>query len=543
MRKKNIQIIIVVSVTLLILVWGFVKFKGEEIPHDFIVVEKSELVLEVSVTGRVKPAESVSLSFEKGGKISRVAAGVGERVKAGDTLVVLENGELLAELSEAQAGVESAKAALSQYQASLETQKAKFAELKRGTRPEEIRVQEVKVENAETSLANARKNLVDKLQDSYTRSDDAIRNKVDKFFNNPRSADPQISFTITDSKLEIDIEGERFQLENILVQWKTSLDELAVASDLELYTEQAKQNLVLTKSLLDKASLAVGGASPSTNITQTTIDGWATNVSTGRTNIALAVGNLTAAEEKLQTAASTLALAEQELVLKEAGTPVEQIAAQEAAVKQSEANIDSQAARIKQTEARVVAVRAQIAKTILRSPINGIITAQDAKSGEIISAGVLLVSLISDVRFEIEANVPEADIADIEVDDSARVTLDAYGGDVLFETKVTVIYPAETIVEGVATYKIILEFSKEDERIKSGMTANIDILSETRENVIAVPGRAVFSRNGEKFVRIISGGIIEEREVSVGIRGSDGDVEIVRGISEGEKVIVFFRED
>jgi len=101
--------------------------------------------------------------------------------------------------------------------------------------------------------------------------------------------------------------------------------------------------------------------------------------------------------------------------------------------------------------------------------------------------------------------------------------------------------PAETIIEGVPTYKTTVEFLLPDERVRSGMTANMDIIGERRSNVIAVPQRAVFTRGSEKFVRILGadGKTSNEQKVETGLRGSDGNIEILSGLNEGERVVIF----
>jgi RND family efflux transporter MFP subunit len=166
----------------------------------------------------------------------------------------------------------------------------------------------------------------------------------------------------------------------------------------------------------------------------------------------------------------------------------------------------------------------------------------EAKLGEVANAQSLVAEVISQAKFQVEANIPEADIAKVKVNDPAKVTLDAYGSDVIFEATVVKIEPSATIVEGVPTYKTTLQFQGDSDKIKSGMTANLDILTAQKENVLAVPYRAVIDQNGEKFVKILKDkNSIEERAVSVGLRGSDGNVEILEGLNEGEKVITFER--
>ncbi len=494
---KKPAIIIGAVIVIILVIGGYFYFSPKKPAYEFIFASKGNVIQEVSVTGRVKPAESVDLAFEKTGKVAGIYVDVGSRVFSGQILMQLSNADLLAQLAEAEANTKS--------------QKAKLEELKQGTRPEEIQVYETKVKNAKANVEDAQKNLLDKIQDAYTKSDDAVRNKIDQLFSNPRTANPQLNYYLSiDSMSKSDIEGLRFLLEGMLVSWNSA---------------EVDKNLNQISSFLDKISLAVNNAKANANLSQTILDGWRTDISTARANINTAIANLTAAEEKLKTAQSDLGVAENELALEKAGSVPQQIIGQEAEVEKAEANADN--------------IKAQISKSIIFSPINGIVTRQNTKVGEIVSVNAAEVSVMSDVKFEIEANIPEADIAKIKIGNPAKITLDAYGSDVVFEAKVVKIDPAETIIEGVATYKTTLQFTNNDDRVKSGMTANIDILTAKKENAIAVPQRAVAQKeNGDKIVKILKDdGAVEERKVATGLKGSDGNIEIIEGIQEGEKII------
>lgn len=153
--------------------------------------------------------------------------------------------------------------------------------------------------------------------------------------------------------------------------------------------------------------------------------------------------------------------------------------------------INSKQADIKSYQAGVDNINAQISKTSLISPISGTVTRQDAKVGEIAAANSVIASVISAGSYEIDSYIPEVDIARIKVGNSAKVTLDAYGNDVVFDATVISIDPGETITEGVATYLTKFHFSKPDARIKPGMTANIDIVSASHENALSLPQRAI----------------------------------------------------
>jgi len=491
-------------------IWG----RGSGANYDFVVAKRQDVIQLVSVTGRVEAAERVDLAFEKSGRISAINIGVGDKVSAGETLMNLANEDLAAQLMQAEAD--------------FKTQQARLAELRRGTRPEEVQVQEAKVESAKISVDNAKKDVVNKINDSYTKSDDAVRNKIDQFFDNPRGQNPKVNIQVTDSQLERNLNQDRLLAESTLISWKSSLGELGVASELDFYIDEAQKNLEQIRSFLEEMALAVNSLTPTPSLSLTTINTYKSDVSTARTNVNTVITNLVASEDGLRDDKSALTLAEKQLDLEKAGSTPEQILAQEAQVESAKANAEN--------------YRAQISKTIIFSPISGVITRQDAKIGEIISANTPLVSIISDGNFEITANIPEADIAKLKIGNTAQITLDAYGQDILFQAKVVKIDPAETIIEGVPTYRVTLYFNEEDWRIKSGMTANIDILTAESKNAITVPQRAVISKDGEKTVKILEGKEIKETKVRAGLKGTDGNIEILEGLSEGDKIITFMEE-
>ncbi|MHB9019729.1 MAG: efflux RND transporter periplasmic adaptor subunit [Minisyncoccota bacterium] len=508
LTKKQIYII---GATILIIILGYLFFsRPKDSLYSYTQVSKGDVVQEVSVTGRVKPSENVSLAFERGGKVTGIYVDVGDKVSSGKILMRLDNSELLAQLAGAEAN--------------LKAQQAKLDELKAGTRQEEIKIQEGKVASANVALEDSKNILINSLSDAFTKSDDAIRNKVDQFFNNPKSSNPTLTFVLADGQLKSDIEWGRYGVESILNNWKILVDSLATGNNLDLITSTANSNLNSIKLLLDKIASGVNSLNSSASLTQTTIDTYKSSVSTARANVNLAISGLSSAYEGYGSAKSNLSLQENQLILEKAGATSEQITAQEAQVEKMMADIDN--------------YKAQIAKTYLRSPIDGVVTKQDSKVGEIVLANSIVVSVMSNDEYEIEVNVPEADIAKIKIGDSARITLDAYGSGVIFSAHVISIDPGEIMVEGVATYKTTLQFDKKEDSVKSGMTANIDILTNKKVGVLVLPQRAILNKDGERFVQLNRGNnFIEERKIEVGLKGSDGNIEIVSGLNDGDEVV------
>ena len=473
----------------------FSLISGEDLPET-VAVKRGTIIQDVAVTGRVQPAESVALAFEKSGRVSFVNAKVSDRVFRGQLLVQLENNDLLAQLT--------------QTEATLASEQAVLDELNQGTRIEEVEVQKAEVEDARSSLIEA-------LRDSHTKADDAVRNKVDQFISNSGSQSPQIVITLGGSVSDSELEAQRANLGAVLSSWKLLIDNISNTSDFSGDVLKIKENLKLVKNFLDLMAIGVNGATPNASVSQATLDSYRSDVATARTNVNTALSNVASKE-------SALAVEEQQLKLKESGSIPEKIRAQEAKVKYANGAVDN--------------IRALILKTIIRSPINGVVTKQDAKAGEIAAANTPLVSVISESEFEIEADIPEADIAKLAIGNPAKVTLDAYRNEVIFDAKVERIDPAETVIEGVSTYKTILLFLNKDARIKSGMTANIDILTAQKDDVLILPQRVIFEKEDGRFVTVLRAGKPIDVLVETGIRGSDGSIEITKGLSEGEQIVL-----
>src|SRR3989338_4924412 len=83
--------------------WWYYGTKSKQTNADFVLVKRGAVSQTVSVTGKVKSAQEVKLSFEKGGRVASAYRGVGDRVEIGALLVSLENGDIAAQLAQAKA--------------------------------------------------------------------------------------------------------------------------------------------------------------------------------------------------------------------------------------------------------------------------------------------------------------------------------------------------------------------------------------------------------------------------------------------------------
>ena len=373
----------------------------------------------------------------------------------------------------------------------------------------DLAAQEAGLSEKRTTLDNLYTSIPNVLNDAYIKADDAVRTKTSGLFGGSKGSAYNLTFTTCGEAAKLESVQGKLSSESELDEWNTELASLTAVSSkesLEAALVSGRSHLNVIAGFLNSLNQAM---SADCLIGDSSLDTYRANLSTARTNV--------------QTVATLISDKEQAIAL------------QKTVVISSEKSLESYKATVSNIEA-------QISKTVIYSPISGTVTVQDAKVGEIVSANTALVSVISASRLEVEANVPEVDVTKVKIGSEAEITLDAYGSDVIFKATVSKIDPAETVIEGVPTYKTTFQFKEKDERLKSGMTADITILTETKSGVLYVPQRAVVREDGRIYIRVEKGGSIEEINVEVGLRGSDGVIEITNGLNEGDKVITFINK-
>jgi RND family efflux transporter MFP subunit len=148
---------------------------------------------------------------------------------------------------------------------------------------------------------------------------------------------------------------------------------------------------------------------------------------------------------------------------------------QRAQVASNKASIDVQESAATAAQDGVASAQAQLAKTILRAPFNGVITRQDGEVGEVSGASVpaFMTVASSEPLKKIEAFASDIDVASIKVGDTAHVTFDFMGTQKTIDAKVTSVDPATNSSQGKSTYKVTLMLDNADDQIRSGMHANV----------------------------------------------------------------------
>jgi Cu(I)/Ag(I) efflux system membrane fusion protein len=169
----------------------------------------------------------------------------------------------------------------------------------------------------------------------------------------------------------------------------------------------------------------------------------------------------------------------------------------------------------------------------LRSPASGSVLEKNVTAGQFISPDQNLFTIADLSRVWVLADVYERDLANVQVGQTARMTVSAYPGE-SFEGKVSFIYPS--VSEQTRTLKIRIEFSNSSHRLKPGMYAEVDLAGQGR-GVLAVPADAVMDGGDRQYAFVVHDGIhFEPRLLKLG-RSSDDYFEVLSGLSEGEQVV------
>lgn len=142
------------------------------------------------------------------------------------------------------------------------------------------------------------------------------------------------------------------------------------------------------------------------------------------------------------------------------------------------------------------------------APMDGVVLTKDIEIGESITSGVssfnagTVLFTVADVsKMIVKAGVNEVDIGRIRVAMPVRVTLDAYPK-VVFNGKIDRIAPAVRLDDKVRVFDVEIRLDAQGKELRSGMTANIEVIGERKEKVLTVPVEAVFKRDDQEVVYV-----------------------------------------
>lgn len=171
----------------------------------------------------------------------------------------------------------------------------------------------------------------------------------------------------------------------------------------------------------------------------------------------------------------------------------------------------------------------QLERMTIRTPAEGVVTAIHAAEGDLIAAGAPIATLIADARI-VEARISEENFAGLRLGQAATVRFLGYGA-TQYRAEVERILPAAEAA--TQRYIVHLKVDIDPALLVPGITGEVNIVVDARDDAVIIPRRAVFGRN----VFVVENGRVRLRTVELGFT-SLNEVEILRGIEPGERVVV-----
>lgn len=510
-----------------------------EVTYRTAVVERTDLRKTVSATGFVQPLTTVDIKSRAGGEVKKLAVDIGSYVKPGDLIATIDPTDSLTAYNQAQSDVTAANARVSQAQQTEQLQRltaaTAIAQAEAGVTAAQARyeqaVQQAKVQPSltEAAIRQARASLLsarEQLKQLKTGGDPQTR------------ADVQSSLATAEANLA-----------NAELQVKRQESLLAKGFVSQSTVDQARTQRDVAKAQADAVrvrSNTVGGV-------QTSL------IAAAEARVAESTAALRSAEaQRVQIGLRNQDVANARATLVQARANRDTARANRAQIGIRAADIESARAQIARSQAQFGNAKVQLESTTIRAPRAGVILQKYVEQGTIITSGQSFNSVgtsivqIGDLsRIFVNAQVDEADIAQVAVGQKVKVTLDAFPEEE-FEGRVRRVDPRGTTDQNVTTILTQVEILKPNRRLRPGLNSECEFVVAEKEGVLAVPARAVRNKQGKKFVLVFTPapekkngakvpgggepGKTTERTVETGLETGD-TVEIVSGLQEGDKVV------
>jgi HlyD family secretion protein len=165
-----------------------------------------------------------------------------------------------------------------------------------------------------------------------------------------------------------------------------------------------------------------------------------------------------------------------------------------AQVQQAQAQVGQAQAQVQQAEAALSVAQVNLSHTTITSPIDGVVVSRDVNVGQTVAASLsapTLFTIANDLtQMQVIANIDQADIGLVEQAKSVKFSVDAFPGKD-FDGKIEQMRLNPVNVQNVVTYNVVIDVANPDQKLKPGMTANLTITIDERNNVLKVPNSAL----------------------------------------------------
>jgi HlyD family secretion protein len=569
---KSKKFLIIAGIIVLIvglIVYGQIKKANAPTTYDTVKVVRGSITQTVEATGEIQSSDGLSLRLETAGTVGEVKVKENDAVKAGDVLIRLKSADLDAAVAQASANLRQKLAGatsedISYYRAAADSAKASLDQAK-ADGAYDISNAELAVQTAQNNLQMAEGGENSQIvTDAYEDAVASLSLSLSTMDNSITQADNILGIdnTLANNDFEDYLstaDGTKLSYANSLYPLsknavslaRTKILPLTTASshdDVDVALNEAETALNKCVQLLVAVKEVLNATPPVGTLTQTALDTKKTTIETARLSAATYYSNTVADKQAIrdaETSLTTYTIAYNKAVKdleNERLSAASTIAIKEAAYSQALSNLNTKLNPPREVD--VAYLRAALSqaianrdKTVLKAPIDGVVSKVNKKRGEYVSMSDVVVEMLTP-HYEVSVDIPETDVVKTKIGDVVVITLDAYGDDIKFSGKVINIDPDSTEVEDVVYYRVKVALDETDKEIKPGMTANVTVSTASRDNVLYIPIRALHTNDAGKYVRVLKDNTPTDTPITIGLKADNGQVEILSGLNEGDEVII-----
>ena len=495
----------------------------EQTESDTTTVTRGNITATVSGSGSISAARTVDLAFQTSGIVAQILVEAGDTVTEGAELAVLDTRDLTLQVASAQAALDSANARLAQV-------------TKGNTRPADLTSAQAQLASAQAQLNSARERLA-ALRNPSPSAISSAELRVTQAQTSLQTTRDNSSATKT--KAEIDLAKASESLIQAQSKYANARDNWKWVQDYG--TDPSTGRNISDAAVNTYRDTFVAAESAVRTAEQTVVQAQITLNNAREAEIA----NVAQAEQSLKDAQvqlnalrnptnSDIAAAVATVQQNEAAVASAQAALDKIVIPGTETDVTIQQAAVTQAEQSLAQAKLRLDNATLKAPFAGVISAVNIVVGQTTSG--IAIQLIDRDPLRIELSLSENDIVQVAVGDSVDITVDAIR-DWQQTGTITAIAPASNTTSGVVGYSARVDFSDSDPRLLVGMTANLTIVTDQRENILIVPNSALLPKGTGRVVQVVGAdGQPQEVDVTIGI--SDGIVsEVLSGLEEGQSII------
>jgi len=577
---------IISAVALIIIIFGgysgYNKFKGNQVQTSYLTaaVAKGTLVTSVSSSGQISASDQVDITAKVSGDITKVAVAAGQEVKAGDLIAQIDAQDAYKTLRDAQTNLETAQLSLDKVKQAADPDSVFSAQNTVASAQNSLDKlklsQPIDYQNAQKDLLTAQNNLTKAYSDAFTAISNSFLNlpNIITALNDILTSDAisasdnslgqgqintDVLFNTTYETDQLKIKSYQIIAENDYTaarkNYDISYDSFKSAS---VYSDTATIDSLLSETLATAKAMAQAIKSENNYLAAwsdaralrnssifSQVTTYKSNLTTYSSQVNSSFSSLSSAETTIQNDKDAVVSADNDLKTLAQNQPLDLIAA-ENSLKEKQAaladllagadplDIRTQEISVQQKRNTLYDAQVALADYTIKAPFNGVIAAINVKVGD--SASGVIATIVTKQQIA-ELSLNELDAAKIKLGQKIISTFDAVDG-LELTGQVASLDTLGTVSQGVVTYGVKIVFDTQDDRVKSGMSINATIITDSKTDVLMVANSAVkIDSSGSSYVQILDeNGQPKSQSVQIGLV-SDTDTEIVSGLAEGDKVI------